>query len=94
METNLNNTSNEEAREEVEDQSFNFWSDEGARLFNEILDEGSAYMSALDVRLPKDVEVHLKDEQCECVDPELCGPSEETLSPGEMELIFENSYVM
>jgi hypothetical protein len=38
--------------------------------------------------------LYLEDEQCEYLDPELYDPDEETLPPGEMELIFENSYVM
>jgi hypothetical protein len=41
MKTNNDNTPDEEAREERDDPAFDFWSDEGARRFNEILDEGS-----------------------------------------------------
>ncbi len=39
-------------------------------------------------------EEHLDDEQCEYLNPDLDDPDEETLPPGEMELIFENSYIM
>ena len=93
METNKDNTPDEEAREEISEQVIDFWSDEGARLFNEILDEGSAYMSA-DVRLSEGFEAYVEDEPCEYLDPELRDPEEETLPRGEMELIFENSYLM
>jgi hypothetical protein len=90
--TNSNNTP-EETREEGGEPAFDFWSDEGAKRFNEMLDEGGDYTSA-HVRLSGDFEVYLEDEQCEYLDPELYDPDEETLPPGEMELIFENSYVM
>ena len=93
METNKDNTPDEEAREEISEQVIDFWSDEGARLFNEMVDEGSAYTAA-DVRLSGDFEVYVKDDRCDYRDPELYDPDEETLPPGEMELIFENSYVM
>ena len=93
MEMNSDNTPDEEAREERGDPAFDFWSDEGARRFNEALDEGSAFTSA-DIHLPEDFEEYLEDEQCEYRDPELYDPDEETLPPGEMEMIFENSYFM
>jgi hypothetical protein len=91
--TNSDKTPDEDAREESGDPAFDFWSDEGAGRFNEMVDEGSAYTSA-DVRLSEDFEVYLEDEPCEYLDPELYDPDEETLPPGEIELIFENSYVM
>jgi hypothetical protein len=93
METNKYNTSNEEAREETSEQVFDFWSEEGARLYNEILDEGSTYLST-GVRLSQDFEAYVEDERCEYVDPELRDLEEEALPRGEMELIFENSYIM
>lgn len=40
METNKDSTPDEEAREESDEQAFDFWSNEGARLYNEILDGG------------------------------------------------------
>ena len=40
---NIDKMPEEEAREERSDPAFEFWSDEGARLFNEMVDEGSAY---------------------------------------------------
>jgi hypothetical protein len=93
MEIDNNNTTDEEAIEEGGVQAFDFWGDEGARRFNEMLDEASAYASA-DPGLSVDFEEYLDDEPCEYLDPELYDPDEETLPPGEMELIFENSYIM
>jgi hypothetical protein len=46
------------------------------------------------VHLTDDFEVYLEDEPCEYRDPDLYDPNDETLPPGEMELIFENSYIM
>lgn len=91
METN-SNTLEEETREEDE-TSFDFWSDEGARRFNEALDEGSAYVAA-NPRVFADYEMDIDDQQSEYRDPEIFDPEEETLTPGEMELIFENCYIM
>jgi hypothetical protein len=87
------NTPDEDAGEETGDTSFDFWSDEGARRFKEILDEESAYLST-GVCLSQDPEADPDDEQREYRDPELYDPDEETLPPGEMELIFENSFIM
>ena len=67
MEPNSDNTPNEDAGEETGDTSFDFWSDEGARRFNDILDEGNAYLST-GVRLSKDPEGDLDDEQCDYID--------------------------
>jgi len=88
----IDNTPEEEGGEEEEPTS-DFRSDEGARRFNEALDEGSAYVRA-GGHLPDDPESYLEEEEREYRDPELCDPEEETLPPGEMELIFENSYIM
>jgi hypothetical protein len=93
MKTHNDNSPDEEGREEGDDPAFDFWSDEGAKRFNEILDEGDAYTSA-GVRLSEGFEAYSDGEQCEYVDPELYDPDEETLPPGEMDLIFENSYIM
>ncbi len=93
MGANSDNTPNEDARKESDDTLFDFWSDEGARRFNEMLDEGSAYLST-GVHLSGDFEADPEDEPCEYRDPELYDPDEETLPPGEMELIFENSFIM
>lgn len=93
MRTNSDITPDEEVREEMGDPAYDFWSDEGVRRFNEILDEGRAFPST-DVHLSEDFEAFLEDEQCEYLDPEPYDPDEETLPPGEMELIFENSYIM
>ena len=93
MKTHNDNTPDEEGREERDNPAFDFWSDEGARPFNEILDEGSAYTST-GVHLSADFDAYRDEEECECLDPELYDPDDETLPPGEMELIFENSYIM
>ena len=77
---------------EEEEPAFDFWSDEGARRFNESSDEGIAYIQA-GGHLPYDPEDYVEEEDCEYRDPELCDPDEEILPPGEMELIFENSFI-
>ena len=86
------NTSHEETREEVE-STFDFWSDEGARRFNEALDEGSAYLSAQGHKFA-DYEFDNEDAKGEDCDPDLRDGKDETLPPGEMELIMENCYIM
>lgn len=58
-----------------------------------MLDEGSAY-ALIGGRYSGDPEGYIEDNECDCCDPELCDPDEETLPPGEMELIFENSFIM
>ena len=93
MKINNDNTPDEEGSEEWEDPAFDLWSDEGAKRYNEILDEGSAYISA-GGHLSEDFESYWDEDQGEYLDPELYDPDEETLPSGEMELIFENSYVM
>jgi hypothetical protein len=70
METNSDNTSDEDAREESDDISFDFWSDEGAARFNEMLDEGSAYLWT-GVQLLGDPEEDLYGEQYDYFDPDL-----------------------
>ena len=84
MQSNMNNIPEEEDEEEP---AFDFWSDEGPRRFNEMLDEVRA-----DIFGEPDFEVD--DHEAEYRHPDLCDPEEETLPPGEMELIFENSYIM
>lgn len=71
--------------------AFDFWSDEGARIFNEALDEGSAYMRTHPGSC-YDFEEPLDDDRCEYIDPDFCDPDAEDLTPGEMELIFENCF--
>ena len=92
MVTISDNAPEEEGGEE-EELAFDFWSDDGAKRFNEALDEGSAHVRASG-HLPDAPESYLEEEEREYRDPELCDPDEETLPPGEMELIFENSYIM
>ena len=86
------NTDEEQAGEE-EELAADVWSDDGAKRFNEALDEGRAYARASDHH-SNDLEDRLDEDDLEYRDPELCDPDEETLPPGEMELIFENSYIM
>jgi hypothetical protein len=93
MGRDCHNKLDEEASEERSNAEFDFWSDEGARRFNEILDEGRAYHST-GVHLSEDIEAFFEGEQSEFRDPELYDPDEETLTPGEMELIFENCFIM
>ena len=93
MNTHYDNTPDEDAREESDDTSFDFWSDEGARRFNEALDEGEAYARA-GGRFSGDPEDYPEHQDCGYRDPELCDPEEETLSTGDLELIMENSYIM
>lgn len=93
MESNSDYMPEEEHEEESGETSFDFWSDEGAWRFNEILDEGSAYLST-GITLSVDTEADPGDEQRDYLDPELYNPDEETLPAGEMESIFENSFIM
>lgn len=70
MKTDADNTPSKKGREESDGPAFDFWSDEGARRFNEILDEGSAYLST-GVLLPGDPEGDLDDDQFDYIDPDL-----------------------
>ncbi len=92
MKTCNNNTPDEEGGEERDDPALDFWSDESARRFNEALDEGSAYIAS-GALCSEDCEEYLGAAD-EYVDPELYDPDIETLPPGEMELIFENCFIM
>lgn len=83
----------EDAGEEMSDPAFDPGSDQGVRLYNEILDEGSAYISAVG-HPSEDLAMCQEDEPAEYRDPEMYDPEEETLPPGEMEMIFENSFLM
>jgi hypothetical protein len=92
MENDNNNLADDFANEEDSEPAFDFWSDEGARRFNEIIEEGSACLAAN----PTSVVDCMEDfdcEECRYRDPDLYDPEEETLSPGEMEMILENSYI-
>jgi hypothetical protein len=92
MEMDNDNAPEREEGEE-EELAFDFCSDEGAKRLNEALDEGRDYAQSCS-HLSEDPEMFFEDENREYQDPELCDPDEETLPPGEMELIFENSYIM
>jgi len=94
MEFDDNHAKDDEATEEGGEQEFDFWSDEGARRFNEASDEGTAYAATCDHLAEDFEEAYFGDNQSEYVDPESCDPDEETLPPGEMELIFENCFIM
>lgn len=65
-----NNLANDIATEEDCEQTFEFWSDEGARLFNEIIEEGSAYLAA-NPHFVEDFEEDFDDEEYEYRDPDL-----------------------
>ena len=92
MESDNNNLADDIANEEDCEQAFDFWSDEGARRFNETIEEGSAYLAA-NPHLAEDFEEDFDGEECRYLDPDLDDPDEETLSPGEMEIILENCYI-
>jgi hypothetical protein len=93
MDIHDDNTPDEEGSDESPIPAFEFWSDEGAQRYNDMLDEGGAYVSS-GARLSEDFETYDGEEEREYVDPELYDKDEETLSPGDIELIFENSYLM
>lgn len=88
---NNNIADQDEAGEGVE-QALDFWSDEGARRFNEAIEEGSTYAWANPHRV-QDFEEPLDDKDRYYVDPDLHDPDEGTLTPGEMEIILENCYI-
>jgi hypothetical protein len=46
MDTDYNNLADDNASDEDCEQALDPWSDEGARIFNEMTDEGSAYLVA------------------------------------------------
>ncbi len=93
MKTHNDNTPDEDAREESSYRVIDFWSDEGAKRFNDALDEGSTYARTHGDILD-DPESYFEEGEREYHDPELYDADEETLSPGDVELIFENSYIM
>ncbi len=86
------NSHDKEPREE-EEPACDFWSDDDARRFNEALDEGGAYARAHGP-VSYDPEEEFCEQESQYHDPELYDSNDETLPPGEMELIFENSYIM
>lgn len=72
----INNNENDGAPEEGEEQEFDVWSDGGAKRYNEMLDEGSAYL-ATGACLTMDPEADPDDEHLECLDLESYDPDEE-----------------
>ena len=93
MKTDADNTPSKKGREESDGPAFDFWSDEGARRFNEALNEGTAYVQTQG-HLSDNLEGDFEEGEREHRDSELGDANDETLPPGEMELIFENSYIM
>jgi len=87
----VDNNNTPGATEEGGEHYLDSSSDEGARRFNEALEEGGAYALATG-RFSEDFEPRLNDEPRECLDPDLDHEGE--LPPGEMELIFENCFIM
>jgi len=87
----VDNNNTQEATEEGDEQYLDPSSDEGTRRFNEALEEGGAYALATG-RFSEDFEPRLSDEPRECLDREIDNEGE--LPPGEMELIFENCFIM
>jgi len=70
MENDNNDLADDIAAEEDCEQAFDFWSDEGARRFNEVIEEGSAYLAAnphLAERFGEDFD----GEECEYLDLDL-----------------------
>jgi hypothetical protein len=92
MENDENNLADDFGNEEDSEPGFDFWSDEGARRFNEIIEEGSAYIAANPTSIVN-YEEDFVCEDCDHRDPDLYDLEEETLSPGDMEIILENSYI-
>ena len=90
----IDNSTTEDEPMEGGEQEIDFWSDEGAQRINEMLDEGNAY-ARTGAHVAEDFEeADVDDEQFEYIDPEDYDPEEESLPPGEMELIFENCFIM
>ena len=87
-----NNLAEDIVTEEDREPAFDIWSDEGARLYNEMIEEGDAYLAANPHSI-KDYEEDIDGGECEYRDPDLYDPDEETLSPGDFEMILENLYL-
>ncbi len=93
METKSNEMSEEDEREEEGDTTFGPWADGEAQVLSDMADEERDYISA-DVLSSYDFEDPPDNQPSEYRDPELVDPDEETLPPGEMEMIFENCFIM
>ena len=77
MDTDNNNLADDAGEEDCE-QTFDLWSDDGARLFNAMTDEGSAYVAANPL-LAERFGKHADGDECEYLHPDLCAPDEESL---------------
>ena len=78
MGTNNNNLADDNASEEDCEQAVDFWSDDGARIFNEMIEEGGAYLAA-NPHLTEHFGEDSDGDECEYLDPDLCDPDEESL---------------
>jgi hypothetical protein len=83
---NINLADDIESEEDCE-PAFDIWSDDGARRYNEIIEEGDSYLMANPHSI-RDYEEDFDPEEFEYRDPELYDPDEETPSPGELEMIL------
>lgn len=78
MDTDDNILGADDASEEDCEQALDLWSDEGARVFNAMTDEGSAYVAAnphLAGRFGEDSD----GDECEYLSPDACDADEEGL---------------
>ncbi len=75
-----NNPANDIATEEDCEEEFDVWSDEGARIFNEMIEEGATYMAANPQSLLKYDEDFDADD-CDYRDPDLYDMDEWAPSP-------------
>lgn len=89
MKNDNNNLADDITTEEDHEIAFDFWSDEGARRFNEMIEEGSAYLAA-NPHLTEKFGEDPDGEECEYVDPDLYVLDEETLSRGAMDSRYIN----
>jgi hypothetical protein len=92
MENDNNNLAEGIEAEEDCEPAFDIWTDEGARRYNEMIGEGSAYLAANPFSI-ENYEEDFDGEECEYRDPEMHDSEEETLSPGNLEMILENSCI-
>ena len=75
MRTDNNNLADDIGNEEDCEHAFDFWRDEGARLFNEMIEEGSAYLIANPHSI-EDYEEDFDGEESENLNPDLYDPTE------------------
>ena len=78
MDTDNNNLADDNGSDDDCEQTLDPWSDEGARLFNKMIDEGSAYLAA-NPHLAERFEEDSDGDECECLYADLRDPDEESL---------------